>query len=209
MKKAIIITILTVLLATSASALNLTLEKTGETYATSGTWNYNFDSGQHSEFDNITWEGTEPADTNIQFRTRTASTESALSSATWSGYIETSGIALNIDNNQWIEIEVTLSTTNTAVTPILYNFTINYAQTTDPIYTNFDGDTTNFLTETNLSKVEDLTLEIIGKGKIRFGLYGIDAKYTDFDTHVKIEDRAISINTSALDSTFNNSATLT
>ena len=209
MKKAIIITILTVLLATSASALNLTLEKTGETYATSGTWNYNFDSGQHSEFDNITWEGTEPADTNIQFRTRTASTESALSSATWSGYIETSGIALNIDNNQWIEIEVTLSTTNTAVTPILYNFTINYAQTTDPIYTNFDGDTTDFSTETNLSEVEDLTLQIIGKGKIRFGLYGIDTKYTDFNTHVKIEDRVISINTSALDSSFNNSATLT
>ena len=143
---AIIVTLLTILLTTSASALNLTLEKTGETYATSGTWNYNFDSDQNSEWHNITWEGTEPADTNIQFRTRTASTEAELSSAIWSSYIETSGESLNANNNQWIEIEIDLSTTNTAVTPILYNFTINYAQTTDPIYTNFDGETTNFLT---------------------------------------------------------------
>ncbi|MEA3515020.1 MAG: hypothetical protein U9R34_06075 [Nanoarchaeota archaeon] len=208
-KTIIIITLLILILATSASALNLTLEKTGETYATSGTWNYNFDSSQNSEWHNITWEGTEPANTNIQFKARTASTEAELSSAIWSSHIETSGITLNIDNNQWIEIEVKLSTTDTSVTPTLYNFAINYALTNDPICTNFDGETTNFLTETNLSEVEDLTLEIIGKGKIRFGQYGIDTKYTDFDTHVKIEDKSISINTSALDSTFNNSATLT
>ncbi|MEA3515510.1 MAG: hypothetical protein U9R34_08585 [Nanoarchaeota archaeon] len=78
-----------------------------------------------------------------------------------------------------------------------------------PIYSNFDGDTTNFSEETNLSNVENLTIEITGKGKINFGQYSINTSSTDFNTHINIENSIIFVNTSALDTTFNNSATLT
>ncbi|MCK5629525.1 MAG: hypothetical protein KAI26_02815 [Nanoarchaeota archaeon] len=80
-----------------------------------------------------------------------------------------------------------------------------------PTYTNFipSAETTNFSEETNLTAVTNLTLAITGKGKIRFGQYEINAESTDFDNHVKIENSVISVNTSALHSTFNNSATLT
>jgi len=81
--------------------------------------------------------------------------------------------------------------------------------TPQPIYSNFDGETTNFSEETNLSIVLGLTLEIISKGKIYFGQSEINSKGANFDQHVKIEDRFIFVNSSALDSTFNNSATLT
>ncbi|MEA3514532.1 MAG: SBBP repeat-containing protein [Nanoarchaeota archaeon] len=80
-----------------------------------------------------------------------------------------------------------------------------------PIYTNFipSAETTNFSEETNLTDVKNLTLTITGKGKIRFGQYGINAESANFDNHVTIENSVISVNTSALHSTFNNSATLT
>ena len=78
-----------------------------------------------------------------------------------------------------------------------------------PICTNFDGGTTNFSEEGNLSNVTNLTIELTGKGKIKFGQYGIKTDGTDFNTHIKIENSVISINTSALGPTFNNSATLT
>ncbi|MEA3514578.1 MAG: hypothetical protein U9R34_03825 [Nanoarchaeota archaeon] len=209
----IIITLLTIFLASSVSALNLTLEKTGETYATSGTWNYNFDSGQHSEFDNITWEGNEPSNTNIQFKARTSSTEVELSSAIWSSYIGSSGTSLNVNKGRWIEVEAHLSTTDTAVTPILYNFTINYAATTEPIYSDFESadETTNFSElAIDLTNIQDLILKKTGKGKIQFPSdYGINVENEDYNTNVKIEDALIFVNSAVLHSTFNNSATLT
>ncbi|MEA3515496.1 MAG: SBBP repeat-containing protein, partial [Nanoarchaeota archaeon] len=53
-----------------------------------------------------------------------------------------------------------------------------------PTYSNFDGDTTNFSEEGNLSNIINLTLEITGKGKIKFQQDGINVGSTDFNTHV-------------------------
>ena len=80
-----------------------------------------------------------------------------------------------------------------------------------PTYSNFipSLETTNFSQETNLTDVKNLTLAIPNKGKIKFGQYGIDAEGSDLDTYIQIENSVISVNTSALHSTFNNSATLT
>jgi len=79
-----------------------------------------------------------------------------------------------------------------------------------PIYTSFTSvETTNFSAETNLSNVINLTLAITNKGKIRFGQSGINTESADYDEHIKIEDSVIFVNSSALHSTFNNSATLT
>ncbi len=211
-KKTIIVTLLTIFLASSVSALNLTLEETGGIYATSGTWNYNLDSGYSAaEWHNITWVGDEPVNTNIQFRARTAEDESSLSSATWSGYIETSVIALDIGNGRWVEVEVALSTTDTSVTPALYSFTINYVEMTEPTFSSFDdSDTTNLSAVENITNVTSMTLAVIGKGKIKFPeSIEINAFAQDYDMHIKIEDEFISVDTAALDESFNTSATLT
>ena len=213
--KTIIVTLLTIFLASSVSALDLTLQETGGIYATSGTWNYNFDSGYSiAEWDNIIWEGSEPANTNIQFRARTAADESSLSSASWSSYIETSGEVLNVNNGRWMEVEVHLSTTDTSVTPVLYNFTINYAEMTEPTFSSFDDPVTTNLSDSNMipdiTNVTNLTLAKTGKGKIKFSeSTEINAFAQDYDTNIVIEDKFISVDTAALDSSFNTSATLT
>ncbi len=82
---------------------------------------------------------------------------------------------------------------------------------TIPTYSSFTSpETTNFSEETNLTDVTNLTLAIENKGKIQFADdYGINAENQDYDANIVIEDGSISIDTSALDSTFNNSATLT
>jgi len=81
-----------------------------------------------------------------------------------------------------------------------------------PAYSNFKPhpETTNFSEETNLTDVKNLTLGVTDKGKIKFADdYGINAESEDYDANIVIENASISINTSALDSTFNSSATLT
>ncbi|MEA3514679.1 MAG: SUMF1/EgtB/PvdO family nonheme iron enzyme [Nanoarchaeota archaeon] len=80
----------------------------------------------------------------------------------------------------------------------------------DPTYTEFTSqETTNFSAAT-LSSVPNLTLAIDDKGKIAFPSdHNINAEGEDYDTNVKIENAMIYVNSAALDSTFNNSATLT
>ena len=80
-----------------------------------------------------------------------------------------------------------------------------------PIATEFEPDeeTTNFSTETNLTNVLNLTLAKTG-GKIKFADdWSINTDGEDYDANIKIEDKVIFVNSSALHSSFNNSATLT
>ncbi|MCK5026329.1 MAG: hypothetical protein KAS15_07050 [Nanoarchaeota archaeon] len=78
-----------------------------------------------------------------------------------------------------------------------------------PICTNFDEETTDFSTESNLTNVLNMTLAKTG-GKIMFAEdYGINTDGEDYDANIKIEDQIIFVNSSALHSSFNNSATLT
>ncbi|MEA3515128.1 MAG: hypothetical protein U9R34_06620 [Nanoarchaeota archaeon] len=90
--------------------------------------------------------------------------------------------------------------------------TLSYSQTSIvlPIATEFEpyGETTDFSTETNLTNVKNLTLARTG-GKITFAEdYGINTDGEDYDTNIKIEDKVIFVNSSALHPSFNNSATL-
>ena len=80
-----------------------------------------------------------------------------------------------------------------------------------PTYTIFTSTTsTNFSAEDNLTSVPNLTLAIDGKGKIRFPSdHNINAENADYDTNIDIGDAVIYVNSAALDSSFNNSATLT
>ena len=80
----------------------------------------------------------------------------------------------------------------------------------DPTYSNFtSSETTNF-SAVDVTNVTSMTLAITGKGKINFSsTHSINADNEDYDINVKIEDAVIFVNSSALHSTFNNSATLT
>ena len=79
-----------------------------------------------------------------------------------------------------------------------------------PTYTNFTSEETTNFSEVTLSSVTSLTLAIDNKGKIAFPSdHNINAENENYDLNVKIEDSVIFVNSSALDSSFNSSATLT
>ncbi|MEA3514158.1 MAG: FG-GAP repeat protein, partial [Nanoarchaeota archaeon] len=79
-----------------------------------------------------------------------------------------------------------------------------------PTYTNFTStESTNF-SDVTLSSVTSLTLAIENKGKIKFPVtHSINSENEDYDTNIVIEDKVIFVNSSALHSSFNSSATLT
>jgi len=80
-----------------------------------------------------------------------------------------------------------------------------------PTSSNFTStETTNFSAVADITNVTNLTLAKTGKGKIKFPeSTEINAEAQDYDTNIVIEDEFISVNTAALDETFNSSATIT
>ncbi len=80
-----------------------------------------------------------------------------------------------------------------------------------PNVTVFGGaSSTNFSTVSDLSNVTNLTLERPGKGRIKFPTaHSINAVGQDYDAYVKIDNGFISVDSAALDPTFNSSAQLT
>jgi len=112
---------------------------------------------------------------------------------------------------------VTLSVTvgSVSVSEVSYNpdsiMVCPESTSTLPTYSNFTSEeTTNFSEETNLTNVTGMTLAIDSKGKITFPSdHNINVENEDYDTNIIIEGGSISVNTSALDSTFNSSAILT
>jgi hypothetical protein len=86
-----------------------------------------FDSGSATtSWNTISWTSSTPDQTAVQFRVRTAATQAGLPYAEWSQYYTTNNSTLNVYQNRWIQYEATLSTNNTAVTPSLYDVTIQY-----------------------------------------------------------------------------------
>ncbi|MFA5106037.1 MAG: LamG domain-containing protein [Candidatus Micrarchaeia archaeon] len=80
----------------------------------------------------------------------------------------------------------------------------------NPIVSSYGGETTNFAAVADITNVTNLTLEKTGKGKIKFpATYSVNAAGADFDTQVIIGNGFISVNSSALDSSFNSTAALT
>jgi len=109
-------------------------------------------------------------------------------------------------------VELILASSYTA--PSADNILLQFGEGegTAPAYDNFasDEDTTNFSDVADITNVTNLTLAVTNKGKIRFAEESfVNADGANFDANVVIEDSFIFVNTSALDSTFNNSATLT
>jgi len=80
-----------------------------------------------------------------------------------------------------------------------------------PTTSNFTStETTNFSEVADITNVTSMTLAVTGKGKIKFSsTHSINAEAQDYDTNIVIEDEFISVNTAALDESFNSSATIT
>jgi len=80
-----------------------------------------------------------------------------------------------------------------------------------PTTSNFTSEeTTNFSAVADITNVTNLTLAVTDKGKIKFPeSTEINAEAQDYDTNIIIEDGFISVNTAALDESFNTSATIT
>ncbi|MEA3514591.1 MAG: hypothetical protein U9R34_03890 [Nanoarchaeota archaeon] len=111
-----------------------------------------------------------------------------------------------------LDFAIDLESTVNSRTPTLNQIIINYSSgNNNPIYLDFMSfsETTNF-SEGDVTNVTSLTLAIDNKGKIAFPSdHNVNAEGADYDTNVKIEDALIYVNSAALDSSFNDSATLT
>jgi streptogramin lyase len=85
-----------------------------------GTWTIDFDSGyDDAQWDTIEWSGSMGADDEIRVRARTAATQGALVSATWSPHHDadpavappwTADISQEVPRGRWLQVEVTLTT---------------------------------------------------------------------------------------------------
>lgn len=99
----------------------------GTTYNTPGTDTLQYDSGTSgTTWSALSWTGSTPTNTAIKTRARAAETQGGLSSASWSGYITTSGGSIDL-TGRYAEVEWHLSTTDTSVTPTLNDGTITYS----------------------------------------------------------------------------------
>lgn len=95
-------------------------------YTQLGKLNEIYDAGLPTKWSSVSWSSTEPAGTSIKFRTRTAASEAGLASAIWSDYLSGSGSTITSPIGRWIEVEATLSSTDTNSTPVLHDVTVTY-----------------------------------------------------------------------------------
>jgi hypothetical protein len=110
--------------------VNVTSLPTGSvSYSSTGTLvSSAFDSGSNDTcWNTFSFTSSVPTATNLLFRTKTAQTQADLSSANWSSYITINNALISNGANRWIQYEATLSTNNTAVSPILYDVTLTYS----------------------------------------------------------------------------------
>ena len=96
-------------------------------YSMTGRISLKSDSGMsNTKWSKLFHISTQPASTSIKFRTRTADSEAGLSTATWSDYLTASGSPITSPAARWIEVESTLATTGTNITPLLHDLSVTY-----------------------------------------------------------------------------------
>ncbi len=87
---------------------------------------------------------------------------------------------------------------------------LSFTVSSVPATSNFSGSSTNFSAVANLANVTNLTLEKVGKGKIKFpATYSVNAAGQNYDSNIVMDNGMISVNSSGLDQSFNSSAALT
>jgi hypothetical protein len=98
-------------------------------YCSSGTLvSTPFNAGFYADWLQIAYTASTPTDTQLEFRTRTASTQAGLSSAPWSDYYLKNTAAVTSPDNRWIQYRAEFETTDNSVTPALDEVTIYYTR---------------------------------------------------------------------------------
>ncbi|GFE58101.1 hypothetical protein AOG1_19810 [Geobacter sp. AOG1] len=104
--------------------------KTPLVYYSPGTvTNLKLNAGAVVNWSTISWNGTTPTNTTVKLRTRGANTEAGLGTASWSAiYYPYTPMTTTITSpaSQWLEVELTLQSTDTAVTPIVNDVAVSY-----------------------------------------------------------------------------------
>jgi predicted CxxxxCH...CXXCH cytochrome family protein len=95
-------------------------------YTSPGTISKRFNAGAVVNWGALYWNGSTPANTSVKCRTRGASTEAGLASATWSGYYTTPVATITTAASQWLEVELTLESSDNLATPFVNDLTISY-----------------------------------------------------------------------------------
>jgi len=78
-----------------------------------------------------------------------------------------------------------------------------------PIYSKFDGSTTNFTAELDITSVENSVLENTTYGKIEFGPESVDFSGMNLDSYVFIENNLVGIDNAYLPNLAAHNATIT
>nr|WP_246525805.1 hypothetical protein [Geomobilimonas luticola] len=98
-------------------------------YSPSTVTNLKLNAGAVVNWSTISWNGTTPTNTTVKFRTRGANTEAGLGAASWSAiYYPYTPMTTTVTTpaSQWLEVELTLQSTDAAVTPIVNDVTVSY-----------------------------------------------------------------------------------
>jgi hypothetical protein len=78
-------------------------------YVVRGQWRTNFDGGEAGcGWGTLSWSATEPDSSDVQFRARSAATETGLASATWTGFYATTPVDNEAGDNRWLQLEAVL-----------------------------------------------------------------------------------------------------
>lgn len=108
----------------------------------------------------------------------------------------------NIDTSSWVDGDYNLSVysndTNGNTGINSYSFVVGSTSGVTPEYSNFDGNTTDFKTESNRSNVSGAILEIVNAGKIVFLEDGLNFSGSDINKNVVLGHNSVMINSTAL-----------
>lgn len=108
------------------------LEQIDGEFVSSGTVTLDFNSGSISKFKsmNITTI-VNPGTTEVKLRFRTAGTQGTLGSATWTSYYTEFPANIEVQNQQWIQIEASLLTNDPTQTPVIQDGELTYVSEKD------------------------------------------------------------------------------
>jgi len=105
----------------------------GTTFVSSGSLiSQAFDAGDDAaDWKNISWTSSSPPGTELEFRTRTATTSEGLSSAAWSDYYAAFDSMITSPDLRWIQYEVSFTTSDPNNSSILNDVTLEFTRPVD------------------------------------------------------------------------------
>lgn len=93
------------------------------------SWKTTIDSGvSNPKWEGVNWTASQPPNTQLKVRVRSASTEAGLATTPWSDFIAEPGPVTFPGSGQFAEVEVRFYATSTTSSPVLYDLTVTWAK---------------------------------------------------------------------------------